>query len=104
MDEQTINNNNQNDDDNYPFHRAEKILFELANADRLLIMCKLRDQKKNNLSKLARELGLVVQDVHRNVNRLLEAGLAQRDSTGYFSLTTFGDAMISELSFGLGKE
>ncbi len=98
MDEPTINNNNQNDDDNYSFHRAEKILFELANADGLLIMCKLRDQKMNNLSKLAKELGLVVQDVHRNVNRLIEAGITQRDSTGYFSLTTFGDTMLSELS------
>jgi hypothetical protein len=50
----------------------------VSNADRLLIMSKLRDQKKNNLSKLAKELGLVVYAIGKSdiaclyYNRLLE--------------------------------
>jgi predicted transcriptional regulator len=39
-----------------------------------------------------------MQEIHRNLNRLLDAGLIEKDSAGIFSLTTFGNAIITQIS------
>jgi predicted transcriptional regulator len=51
-----------------------------------------------NLSKLAKNLNITMQEIHRNLNRLLDAGLIEKDSAGIFSLTTFGNAIITQVS------
>lgn len=98
------------DDDNQnnscqPFRNIEQTLFEVANAERLSILFKLNEDNnsnknnKNNLSNLSKELNIIVQEVHRHTNRLLKAGLIQKDSSsGYFSLTTFGNIVLMQLS------
>src|SRR5215216_723515 len=98
------------DDDNQnnscqPFRNIEQTLFEVANAERLSILFKLKEDNnsnknnKNNLSNLSKELNIIVQEVHRHTNRLLKAGLIQKDSSsGYFSLTTFGNIVLMQLS------
>jgi predicted transcriptional regulator len=108
-------NNEENDDDNdgndnennscQPFRNIEQTLFEVANAERLSILFKLKEDNnsnknnKNNLSNLSKDLNIIVQEVHRHTNRLLKAGLVQKDSsTGYFSLTTFGNIVVMQLS------
>lgn len=109
-------NNEENDDDNdgndnennsyQPFRNIEQTLFEVANTERLSILFKLKEENnnknknnKNNLSNLSKELNIIVQEVHRHTNRLLKAGLIQKDSSsGYFSLTTFGNIVIMQLS------
>jgi predicted transcriptional regulator len=107
-------NNEENyyyyDDDNQnnscqPFRNIEQTLFEVANAERLSILFKLKEDNnsnknnKNNLSNLSKELNIIVQELHRHTNRLLKAGLIQKDSSsGYFSLTTFGNIVLMQLS------
>ena len=80
------------------FVDIEQVLFELASAERLSILSKLSEQKLNyNLSTLSKELHIVVQEVHRHINRLLEAGLIQKTSANSYSLTAFGVAMLTQI-------
>jgi predicted transcriptional regulator len=81
----------------HPFEKTEKTLFELANADRLLILSQL-EKEHNTLSGLSRQLGIVVQEVHRNINRLVEAGLVKKESGNRYSLTTLGYTTLMQLS------
>ncbi|HYA84793.1 MAG TPA: ArsR family transcriptional regulator, partial [Candidatus Bathyarchaeia archaeon] len=72
------------------------IFFELASDQRLSILFKLNRQQ-SNLSKLAKHLNVTIQEVHRNLNRLMDAGLIEKDSAGIFSLTTFGNIIINQI-------
>jgi predicted transcriptional regulator len=78
------------------FVNAEKIFFELASHQRLSIIFSL-SQTKLKLSQLSRDLGITMQEVHRNINRLQDAGLIEKDSSGNFSLTTFGNTIIKQI-------
>lgn len=40
---------------------------------------------------------MVVQEIHRHVKRLLEAGLIQKNSANSYSLTAFGAAMLTQI-------
>ena len=84
-------------DRDHSFANAEHIFFELASEQRLLIISKLNIQK-NKLSQLAKDLNITMQEVHRNVNRLMDSGLIEKDSDGKFSLTTFGATIIKQIS------
>jgi predicted transcriptional regulator len=81
----------------HPFEKTEKTLFELANADRLLILSQLQEGR-NTLSGLSRRLGIVVQEIHRNINRLVEAGLVKKEFGNNYSLTTLGSTTLMQLS------
>jgi predicted transcriptional regulator len=81
----------------HPFEKTEKTLFELANAERLLILSQLQDGH-NTLSGLSRQLGIVVQEIHRNINRLVEAGLVRKESGNSYSLTTLGSTTLMQVS------
>jgi predicted transcriptional regulator len=54
--------------------------------------------EKTKLARLARDLDVTMQEVHRNLNRLFEAGLIEKDSSGNFSLSTFGNIIIRQIS------
>src|SRR5215208_5074033 len=54
--------------------------------------------EQNSLSGLSRQLGIVVQEVHRNINRLVEAGLVKKESGNRYSLTTLGYTTLMQLS------
>ena len=79
------------------FENAEHVFFELASEQRLLIISKLNLQK-TKLSQLAKDLNITMQEVHRNVNRLMDSGLIEKESDGKFSLTTFGITIIKQIS------
>jgi hypothetical protein len=80
------------------FVNTEHVLVELASAERLSILSRLSEQKANsNLSALSKDLNMVVQEIHRHVNRLLEAGLIQKNSANSYSLTAFGVAMLTQI-------
>lgn len=81
----------------HPFEKTEKTLFELSNADRLLILSQLQEGR-NTLSGLSRRIGIVVQEIHRNMNRLVEAGLVKKESGNSYSLTTLGYTTLMQLS------
>jgi len=76
---------------------TQQIFFELASEQRLSILYKLSTQQ-SSLSKLAKHLNVTIQEVHRNLNRLTDAGLIEKDSAGIFSLTTFGNTIINQIA------
>ena len=78
------------------FVDAEEIFFELASQQRLSILFSLH-HKTAKLSELSKDLGITMQEIHRNVNRLQEAGLIEKDPDGIFSLTTFGNTIIDQI-------
>ena len=74
-------------------------MFELASAERLSILSRLSEGKAatNNLSTLSKDLNIVVQEIHRHISRLLEAGLIQKTSANSYSLTAFGTVMLTQI-------
>jgi predicted transcriptional regulator len=78
------------------FINTSTIFFELASEQRLAILFKLSKQN-SKLAQLAKDLDVTMQEVHRNVNRLLESGLIRKDSNGQFSLTTFGTTILQQI-------
>lgn len=75
---------------------TEKTFFELASEQRLAIIFRL-NEKKAKISQLAKDLDITMQEAHRNVNRLQQAGLIEKDPEGVFSLTTFGNTIIKQI-------
>jgi predicted transcriptional regulator len=78
---------------------ASDLFMELASELRCSILVSL-GKKPAKLSSLARELDTTVQDVHRNVSRLAEAGLVRRDDS-LFRLTEYGRIVIKQISYFL---
>ncbi len=76
---------------------AAGLFMELASETRCAIIASVA-RRPAKLSTLARELGVTVQDVHRNVNRLVEAGLLGRNG-GEFCLSEFGRAVAAQLPY-----
>ncbi|MDQ6723731.1 MAG: transcriptional regulator [Thermoproteota archaeon] len=92
-------NNNSNVE--YPtddcFSNMAEIFVELASSQRLSIIFTISYQR-TKLSSLAKSLNLTIQEVHRNTNRLIDTGLIEKNSEGIFFLTTFGNALLKQLS------
>jgi predicted transcriptional regulator len=65
------------------------LLFELSNQDRLNILLELQ-RNPLKLSHISDELGFTVPETARNVSRLVEANLLEKNSEGQFRLTTLG--------------
>jgi predicted transcriptional regulator len=79
------------------FQQLDEILFELSSEQRLLILSKIFENNTVNLSTLSRLLNIPVQEAHRNLNRLSEAELIQRNSSGDFYITSFGKIILVHL-------
>lgn len=80
----------------YSLENTEQTFIELASEQRLSILLRLAEDDIK-LSQLAKDLGVTMQEVHRNVNRLMEVGLIKKNSEGTFSLTTFGNTIIKQI-------
>jgi predicted transcriptional regulator len=78
------------------FAFTEKTFFELASEQRLAIVFQL-NEKSAKISQIAKNLGITMQEAHRNVNRLQDAGLIEKDPNGTFSLSTFGNTIIKQI-------
>jgi predicted transcriptional regulator len=78
------------------FEESERTFIELSNSQRLQIINALRNSRMN-LTLIAKHLGITMQEAHRNFNRLMDAGIVTRDSSGSYSLTTFGNTIITQL-------
>ena len=79
------------------FTNTEQTFIELASSQRLSILHKLSVQS-NKISTLAKDLNVTIQEVHRNINRLVDAGLVHKGAEGIFSLTTFGRTIIKQIT------
>ena len=79
------------------FDETEEIFSSLANAQRLAILYIISENKKT-LSSIAKELKITTQETHRNVNKLMNSNIIEKDFKGYFSLTVFGELIIKNIS------
>lgn len=78
------------------FISTSTIFFELASEQRLSILFRLSKQS-SKLAKLAKDLDVTMQEVHRNLNRLQDSGLIRKDANGQFSPTTFGTTILQQI-------
>jgi len=74
---------------------AEEFLH-IASHLRLAILLDLH-KTKTNLSTLSKKLDTTSSEIHRNLTRLTDANLIQRDSTGNYSLTTYGNMVCANI-------
>ncbi|HJU58705.1 MAG TPA: winged helix-turn-helix transcriptional regulator [Nitrososphaeraceae archaeon] len=80
------------------FDETEEIFSSLANSQRLAILYIISNNNKKTLSSIAKELKITTQETHRNLNKLMNSNIIQKDFKGYFSLTVFGDIIIKNIS------
>jgi predicted transcriptional regulator len=80
------------------FEETEEIFSSLANSQRLAILYIISNNNKKTLSSIAKELKITTQETHRNLNKLMNSNIIQKDFKGYFSLTVFGDMIIKNIS------
>jgi predicted transcriptional regulator len=73
--------------------RLSALLFELSNEDRLRILLQLKERPLK-LSNLAQVLDFTVQETSRNVSRLSTKHLIQRERSGVFQLTPYGEQAL----------
>jgi predicted transcriptional regulator len=78
------------------YENAANDFLELASEQRLNIIFKLLE-KKSKISNMAKELHATVQEVHRNFERLTDAGLIAKDKDGFYDLTTYGKTMCTQV-------
>lgn len=78
------------------YENAADDFLELASEQRLKIIFNLL-AKKSKISAMAKELHSTVQEVHRNFERLSDAGLIVKDKDGLFDLTTYGKTMCTQV-------
>ncbi|MHB8602398.1 MAG: hypothetical protein ACYC6W_05955 [Nitrosotalea sp.] len=78
------------------YENAANDFLELASEQRLKIIFNLLEQK-SKISNMAKELHATVQEVHRNFERLSNAGLIMKDKDGYYDLTTYGKTMCTQV-------
>lgn len=80
------------------FDETEEIFSSLANSQRLAILYIISNNNKKTLSSIAKELKITTQETHRNLNKLMNSNIIEKDFKGYFSLTVFGDMIIKNIS------
>ena len=78
------------------FDETEDIFSSLANSQRLAILYTISTNKET-LSSVAKKLRTTTQETHRNLNKLMNSNIIEKDSKGYFSLTVFGDIIIKNI-------
>ncbi|MCJ7732279.1 winged helix-turn-helix domain-containing protein, partial [Candidatus Bathyarchaeota archaeon] len=72
------------------------VIFEFSNEERVKMMKALTGEK-TSFSGLARSLGITTQEVSRHFNRLLESGLATRNTDGHPCMTPYGLMVLRQL-------
>jgi predicted transcriptional regulator len=77
---------------------ASSLFMELASEARLSILLSLK-RRPAKLSTLAREHDTTVQEVYRNLNRLMQEGLVEKGVDGLFHLTEFGLMVMDQLPY-----
>src|SRR3712207_1241578 len=79
--------------DQEPNEGVGSLFFELAGDLRILMLTKL-NQKNYRLSQLATELNATMQEAHRNMTRLIDAGLVAKGREGELMLTVYGRTVV----------
>ena len=85
-----------NNDSISPFENTARTFFELGSAQRLAILYKIAEVKCN-LARLSKDLGCTMPEIRRNIIRLTNSGMIDRESNGTYFLTTFGKTMLEQI-------
>jgi predicted transcriptional regulator len=72
-------------------------MFELSNEDRLDILLELR-RSNLNVTGLSQVLDLTTQECSRHLSRLREVGLAKKDIEGFYSVTPYGELVLTQVT------
>jgi predicted transcriptional regulator len=79
-----------------PFENTARTFFELGSAQRIAILYRI-EEEKCNLARLSKDLGCTMPEVRRNIIRLTNSGIVDRESNGTFFLTTFGKTVLQQI-------
>lgn len=71
----------------------DRLFFELASESRLGILRELQE-KDNKMQEVARKLGLTTTDAFRQMQRLSEASLIQKQPDGSYTITQYGRLVL----------
>ncbi|MGM0771435.1 MAG: helix-turn-helix transcriptional regulator [Halobacteriota archaeon] len=74
--------------------KSYELFTELASENRLSILHALKEGEMK-FTKLADGIDMTSPEASRQLNRLLVVNLIRKDSDGYYSLTPFGDLVVS---------
>jgi predicted transcriptional regulator len=74
-----------------------ELLFILASVDRLTLLSEIAMEKKLMLSQLTAKLASTSQETSKHLMRLRNAKLIEKDSDGFFGLTTIGRIIVNFL-------
>ena len=78
------------------YEDSAKDFLELASHQRISIIFSLKE-KKAKISEIAKKLNATSQEVSRNFERLVKAGLVTKNVDGYYRLSTFGKAICTQV-------
>ena len=78
------------------YEEAANNFLELSSQQRLQIIFKMLE-KKSKVTIIAKEIDATAQEVHRNFARLEDGGFIAKDIDGYYSLTTYGKTICSQI-------
>jgi predicted transcriptional regulator len=92
----STNSYTDENDSIYPFEDTARTFFELGSAQRLAILYKI-SSLKCNLARLSNELRCTMPEIRRNIIRLTDSGLIDREPDGTFVLTTFGKTILEQI-------
>ncbi len=80
-------------------HITADLLYELASPSRFAILYELSKGRELRLGEVARALNLTMQETHRNMARLVDAGLVAKNTNGRFVLTECGMLTARQLNY-----
>jgi len=78
------------------YEEAANNFLEMSSQQRLQIIFRLLE-KKSKVTLMAKEIGATTQEVHRNFARLEDGGFITKNVDGYYSLTTYGKTICSQI-------
>jgi predicted transcriptional regulator len=80
----------------YAAEDIAKDLFEISSEQRLEILFRL-EEKKSAVSVIAKQLDATVPEVFRNFERLVKAGLIEKEVSGDYHLTLYGTTILAQI-------
>jgi predicted transcriptional regulator len=76
--------------------QTAELLFTLASADRLTLLSELQT-KKQRLTQLSTKISASSQETFKHLARLRDAQLIDKDSDGFYAITSFGKVVLVNL-------
>ncbi|MGC2574936.1 MAG: hypothetical protein WA364_25775, partial [Candidatus Nitrosopolaris sp.] len=82
---------------NERFDEMVKLLFDISSSDRLTLLFAIRKENLR-LTQLAEKISATIQETSRHLGRLTDAKLIEKNSDGFYSVTSYGRLVLILLS------